>query len=127
MVIMAVDSDKADLKLLIKYLRIVYPGCEVVMFTDSEAASDYIRNNPIDVLFTEVDMSGITGFGLQKRTEEVQPAILTVFVTDTDIYAGEAIKTRAAGYILKPVTRQSIRESLNGTKYEVGNQGYGTY
>lgn len=119
MVVMAVDPNKKDLKLLVKYLRMVYPECEVVMFTNSTDASRYIRDNPIDVLFTEAAMFGMTGFGLKEATEAVQPAVPTVFVTATDAYAGEAIKTRAAGYILKPVTREAIRQSLEETRFKV--------
>lgn len=117
MVIAAVDPNKKDLKLLVRYLRMVYPGCEVVMFPDPEAAAHYIQDNPIDVLFTEAAMLGMTGFGLQRAAEAVQPGVLTVFVTATDAYMGEAIKSRAQGYIIKPVTRDAIRESLMETKF----------
>lgn len=119
MVIAAVDPNKKDLKLLVKHLRLVYPGCEVVMFTDPKDAAKYIRDNPIDVLYTEVPMLGMTGFGLQESAEAVQPALLTVFVTSTDAYAIEAIRTRVTGYIIKPVTNQAIGESLNKTRFSI--------
>lgn len=117
MVIAAVDPNKKDLKILVRFLRMVFPGCEVVMFSDPELAAEYINENPIDVLFTEVPMLGMSGFGLQTTSELVQPGVLTVFVTATDAYAGEAIKTRAQGYITKPITRDAIRESLYETKF----------
>lgn len=119
MVVAAVDPNKKDLKLLVKGLRLVYTGCEVVMFTDSKDAAKYIRDNPIDVLYTEISMLGMTGFALQAAAEAVQPAVLTVFVTGTGIHAAHAIKTRATGYIIKPVTGESIRESLNETKFSI--------
>ena len=118
MVIEAVDPNKKDLKLLVKYLRMVFP-CEVVMFTDPQAAADYIRDNPIDALFTEAAMLKMTGFGLQASVEVVQPAVLTVFVTHTDAYAKMALDSRAQDYIIKPVTKVAIRNSLHGTKFGI--------
>lgn len=118
MVVVAVDPNKKDLKLLVKHLRTAFPGCEVVMFTNPEAAAAYIRDNPIDALYTEAAMLKTTGFGLQEAVQEVQPAVLTVFVTETDDYAGKALKSRAQGYIIKPVSTNSIRESMLGTSFE---------
>lgn len=122
MVIMAVDPDREDLKKLVRFLRMVYPGCHVVMFTDAEAAAVYVRDNPIDVMFTEVVLTGMTGFGLKEKAEAVQPALLTVLVTGSDAYANQAIRTRASGYILKPVTRKAIWESLCDTKFNIARQ-----
>lgn len=119
MVIAAVDPSKKDLKLLVKYLRLVFAGCEVVMFTDPEDAARYIQDTPIDVLFTEIVMRGMTGFGLQSAAQAVQPAVLTVFVADNDSFAGDAIKSRATGYIVKPATMSTVRESLNETKFSI--------
>ena len=119
MVIAAVDPNKQDLKILVKYLRMVYPEGEVVMFSDPEIAAAYIRDNPIDVLFTEAAMLGMTGLTLQVKSEAVQPGVLTVFVTATEAYMGEALKSRAQGYIIKPVTRERLREVLEETKFGV--------
>lgn len=82
------------------------------MFSDPAFAEQYIKDNPIDVLFTEIPMLGLTGLRLQVKCEAVQPGVLTVFTTATDTYVGEALKSRAQGYIIKPVTREAIRESL---------------
>ena len=123
MVIAAVDPNKKDLAKLVRYLRMVFHGCEVVMFSDPAFAEQYIKDNPIDVLFTEIPMLGLTGLRLQVKCEAVQPGVLTVFTTATDTYVGEALKSRAHGYIIKPVTREAIRESLNDTKYRSRQQG----
>ena len=121
MVVAAVDTNKKDLKMLVKYLRLSFSECEVVMFGDPKEAARYLLDNPIDVLYTEVNMPGMTGFGLQEAVEAVQPAVLTVFVTSTEVHAAHAIKTRATGYVLKPVTREKIQESLNETKFSITN------
>lgn len=117
MVIAAVDSNKKDLARLVKFLRMVYPGYQVVMFSDPKLAAAYIWSNPIDVLFTEVAMPAMSGFALQERSEAVQPGVLTVFVTGTEQYLGDALKSRAQGYVLKPVTREALWEALEETAF----------
>lgn len=117
MVILAVDPNKNDLRQLVTTIRKMYPGSEVVMFSDSQPVAAYLENNPVDILFTEIPMFPTNGFALQAAAEAVQPAILTVFVTDTDVYAGLAMKSQAAGYIIKPVTRAAIYEALADTKF----------
>lgn len=119
MVIAAVDPNKRDLKLLVKTLRRLYPNSEVVMFTDPEEAAKYIRDNPIDVLFTEIVMRGMTGFGLQAAAEAVQPAVITVLTTATGDYSMQAIKSRAEGYVLKPVKTEDICHALQETKFNI--------
>lgn len=117
MVIAAVDPNKKDLKQLVKYLRMAFQGCEVVMFSDPHAAASYIRENPIDALYTEAVMEGLNGFALQSATEAVQPAVFTVFVTATKDYAAQALKSRAQDYIVKPVTLDAIGASMRETKF----------
>lgn len=117
MVIAAVDPNKKDLKLLVRYLRMVFPGCEVLMFSDAEAAAAYVYENPIDALYTEAAMLDMNGFDLQAAAEAVQPAVLTVFVTGTDLYARKALNTRAQYYIVKPVTMEAVRDSMQESKF----------
>lgn len=116
--VVAVDPNKSDLKQLVAALKKHYPGSRVVMFTEPLPAMEYLENNPIDVLFTEIPMLPRDGFALQKTAEAVQPAILTVFVTDTEVYAAQAMKTHAAGYIVKPVTKAALYEALADTKFK---------
>ena len=73
MVIVAVDPNKSDLKRLVTTLRKAYPGSEIVMFTESMPAIEYLKNNPIDILFTEIPMFQADGFALQAAAEAVQP------------------------------------------------------
>lgn len=47
MVIAAVDPNKKDLAKLVRYLRMVFHGCEVVMFSDPAFAEQYIKIIPL--------------------------------------------------------------------------------
>lgn len=117
MVIVAVDPNKSDLKLLVKYLRLAFEDCTVVMFSDPAEAASYMQETPVDVLYTEVVMGRMTGFGLQAAAMAVQPAVLTVFLSDTAEFAQKALQTRAVGYIKKPLTKEAVLQSLDDTKF----------
>ena len=115
-IIVVVDSNKRDLRELIKYIYLLKPNSRVIMFLKTEEAAKYVKTNPIDLLVTEINMKGMTGFGLQSELQKVQPSVPTIFVAESDAYCIQAIKTRTAGYIVKPVTREKIRESFQEIK-----------
>ncbi len=117
MTVVTVDTNKKELKRLAKQLSSMFSGCKVVMFSSPVEAASFIKDNPIDILFTEAMMRGITGFDLQEFAEELYPTVLTVIAADTDEYATKAMKMRTHGYIVKPVTEEEIRLSMSETRF----------
>jgi DNA-binding LytR/AlgR family response regulator len=78
-----------------------------------EAVAAVERLDP-DVVFLDVQMPGLTGFEVARRLldrDEDPPAI--VFVTAFDQHAIEAFEVNAVDYLLKPVERSRLRETVN--------------
>jgi two-component system LytT family response regulator len=68
--------------------------------TGTEAV-DAVRRHAPDVLFLDVQMPGLDGFGvLEALGEAIPPAV--VFVTAFDAYAVQAFEANALDYLLKP-------------------------
>ena len=65
-----------------------------------------------DVVFTDIQMPGLTGLGLAVRLKQLAPETKLVFVTGYD-YALDAYRLHVGGYILKPVEASRVREELN--------------
>ncbi len=112
MVVLVVDSDSdsiADLKRCIKSW-----GKEVhlVTFSDSALALEYIKTHKVDILFTEVNMPSVTGFGLTKCLKEKMPNAYVVFVTQSEEYAMCAWEAHVNGYLLKPVDSKRVQTEL---------------
>ncbi|HYP07528.1 MAG TPA: response regulator transcription factor, partial [Bryobacteraceae bacterium] len=78
-------------------------------------AVDSIRENPPDLMFLDVQMPDLDGFGVIR---EIGPGALpaVVFVTAHDKYAIDAFEINALDYLLKPVTSDRFAKALNRAK-----------
>lgn len=82
------------------------------LFTDAYEALEWVKKNPIDVAFLDIEMGGINGVDLAKKFKEIDRDIRIFFVTAYEQYALEAFKADALGYILKPYSKQDLREAF---------------
>src|SRR6266851_2529499 len=78
--------------------------------TDPEAALDFLRTHPVDVLFLDIQMPGMTGFELLERLE---PQPLVIFTTAYDRYAIDAFAVNSIDYLLKPIEPERLDRALD--------------
>jgi two-component system LytT family response regulator len=79
---------------------------------DGEAAVEAIGRERPELVFLDVEMPGLDGFGvLEALGDEVPPHV--VFVTAYDRYAVRAFDVRALDYLLKPIQRPRFDEALS--------------
>ena len=88
------------------------PGVEVAGVASSGLeAVDCIRHQAPDLVFLDLQMPGLDGFGvIEAIGVERMPA--TVFVTAFDEYAVRAFEVQALDYLLKPFGRQRFQSAL---------------
>jgi two-component system, LytTR family, response regulator len=80
-----------------------------------------IRDRRPDLVFLDVQMPGLDGFGvLEAVGPEQMPAV--IFVTAHDIYALRAFEVHALDYLLKPFDRRRLRQTLQRARQQL-NQG----
>src|SRR5262245_52874863 len=79
-------------------------GLSVESFVDPEAGLARLREQPFDVLVTDLRMPGIDGLEVQRRAKSIRPACETVVITAhaTVGSAREALKRGAVDYLTKP-------------------------
>ena len=96
------------------------PDVEVVgECGDGLAAVKAIEDIRPDLVFLDVQMPGLDGFGvLDMLGPERTPAV--VFVTAYDQYAVRAFDANALDYILKPFGRERVREALQRARNRLG-------
>lgn len=82
------------------------------LFTDAKEALNWVKENPVDVAFLDIEMSGINGIDLARMLKEIDCDIRIFFVTAYAQYALDAFKVDALGYILKPYSRQDLLEAF---------------
>jgi two-component system, LytTR family, response regulator len=104
-----VDDEPLAVKRLARMLlatgRVVITGSA----NDPQTALEFLRAQPVDVLFLDIQMPGLTGFELLDRLE-AQPMV--IFTTAYDRYAVSAFELEALDYLLKPFGRERCLAAL---------------
>ena len=120
-------NDVAGLKVLIvdderparqKLRRLLSGDADVVAVyeaADGVAAIETIRSEAPDIVFLDVQMPGVDGFGV---VDALPPDALPhiVFVTAFDMYAVRAFDTHAVDYLLKPYDAERFARALSRAK-----------
>ena len=112
--IFAVDDEPDVLETLHEAIAQAVPGAEILDFRRGQAALDAAREQGVspDVVFTDIRMPDMNGLQLAAAIKKAAPDARIVFVTAYSQYALEAWKSRVSGYLMKPVTAQDIRDTL---------------
>lgn len=77
-------------------------------------AIDYIKENPVDVIFTDINMPLADGLDVMKCAEEYCPGAIKVVISGySDFeYAQKAISYGVKGYLLKPIENSELERIL---------------
>jgi two-component SAPR family response regulator len=111
--VMLVDDDKLSMEILKKLLldsqMVDIVGC----FQKSGEALEFIKDNPIDAAFLDIEMPNMNGFELANIVSQKHIKCAIVFLTAHDQYAVEAFGINALDYLLKPVKKERLEETLD--------------
>src|SRR5713226_9624377 len=95
-----VDDERLAVQRLTRLLAATGRVDVVGSTTDPEAALSFLHAHPVDVLFLDIQMPGLTGFELLERLDRDVPVI---FTTAYDRYAIDAFGVNSVDYLLKPI------------------------
>ena len=105
-----VDDERLAIERLTRLLtatgRVEIAGSE----TDPVAALEFLRATPVDVLFLDIQMPGLTGFEL---LEQLDRDVTVVFTTAYDRYALDAFGVNSLDYLLKPIEADRLEQALD--------------
>lgn len=82
-------------------------------FTKTSDALKYIKSNPVDLLFLDIQMPDISGIDFYKNLEE---KTMVIFTTAFSEYAVEGFNLNAVDYLLKPYELERFRKAVNKAK-----------
>ena len=109
-----VDDEKLACDEL-SYLLNDFPEVEVIATASNGLeALELIQNLEPELVFLDVNMPGIDGIGVVRRLREkdLDPPHV-IFVTAYDQYAVEAFRLEAMDYLLKPVEKDRLAETID--------------
>lgn len=74
-------------------------------FTSGTAAYSFLQDNPVDLLFCDIQMPNLSGMDLSRMLPE---GTRIIFTTAFSEYAVEGFKVRAMDYLLKPISYEDF-------------------
>jgi len=91
-------------------------------YGDGQQAIDAIRHEHPDLVFLDVQMPGVDGFGVLGALEgEIMPYV--IFVTAYDQYALQAFEVHALDYVLKPFNAERFSQALQRARTAIARHG----
>src|SRR6266404_2105432 len=85
-------------------------------------AVNLIREHNPDLVFLDVQMPGLDGFGvIKKLLDKKVPFPKIVFATAFDQYAVKAFEVNAVDYLLKPFDKTRVAQSIQKAKTKLGS------
>lgn len=110
-----IEDEIPAARLLNKMLTELRPDWEILVLPGNvEGAVKWFRSNPHpDILFLDIQLTDGVSFSF---IEQADPESMIVFTTAYDEYAIRAFKVNSIDYLLKPIDKDSLSETLE--KYE---------
>lgn len=113
-----VDDERPSLDKMAKLLRDSGMVESQGKFLNPLEALEHMRKVRIDAAFLDIEMPEMDGFQLAGRILDLQSWAAVVFVTAYDEYAVEAFRINALDYLLKPVDKKRLNETLDRIRQE---------
>ena len=113
--VLVVDDEPLARSVLKQHLRGDRDVVHVAEAGGGQAAIDYIRKHHPDLVFLDIRMPEIDGFGvLHALTPEEMPVV--IFVTAYDEFAIAAFEAHAIDYVLKPMDEARFAQAMAWAK-----------
>lgn len=91
---------------------------------NGKEALEFIEENPVDVVFTDICMPYMDGMELSEKLSEDYPSVKIVILSGYDDfdYAKKAIRYGVKEYLLKPITADEMGDVLLALKTEMDKE-----
>lgn len=126
MKVMLVDDEPFILQGLSVIIDWEQEGFEIVKkASDGQEALDYLRENEVDLIITDIRMPKVNGIELLEtvRNEKLSEAYIFILSGYNDFkYAQAAIRYSAMEYMLKPVQKEQLLENIRRVAAKTENR-----
>lgn len=123
--VIMVDDMKLILTGGLPILEEVMPDANIIGFTDVSEAVEYAKMNRVALAFLDIELRNTSGLDLCRDLLKINPRTNIVYLTAYSDYSLDAWSTGASGFMLKPITPDSVREQLRNLRYPFLSGGEG--
>lgn len=112
-----VDDEKGSIDSLLWELEFFKDQVDVVeTYQDPVKALGHLKELDLDLLFLDIAMPNLNGFEFLKALETIDFNV--IFTTAYDEFAIRAFEVNAVDYLLKPVSKETLRRALQKVQNE---------
>ncbi|MBD3920632.1 response regulator [Paenibacillus sp. PR3] len=119
--ILVVDDENVIRSGIKRTIQTHCPECRIWLAASADEAVVQLRNEPIDLLLSDIMMPGMSGLELMKLAKPQHPHVRWVFISARSefAYAQEALRLGARDYLLKPIGKERILELVERFQEEL--------
>lgn len=123
MYVLAVDDERLALDALLNELGKVFPDAEIHGEKNPLSAVEWMRGlkesgGSLQYAFLDINMKNLNGLELAKIIKTLYPNAYLFFCTAYSEYALDAFGLYAKGYLMKPISAESIEKTLDEMVYD---------
>jgi len=115
--IILVDDSKVLLTEGLAVLEEVMPNAAITGFIWPKEAIEYAKTKPVALAILDIELGSASGLDLCRSLLEINPRTNVVYLTAYPEYSLDAWNTDACGFMVKPLTAESVRRQLNKLRY----------
>lgn len=107
-----IDDERDAIELLKHYLEQLFPQINLLGTAQyPDEIMPVLSSNPPELLFLDIKLKGVTGFEILNKLN-LPEHVFVIFVTAYEGYALEAFDHEASGYLVKPVTPNKFKATV---------------
>ena len=115
--VIIVDDRKLFLSSALPILEEAIPGATITGFSRPSEAIEYAKANRIALAFLDIEIGKTNGMDLCRTLLAFNPRTNVVYLTAHSEYAFDAWSTGACGFLLKPLTPETVRAQLESLRH----------
>lgn len=115
--VIIVDDEHLARKLLLDFISNI-PHLEVVgVFSNAQEAIEFLKENQVDILLTDIQMPNISGIDFIKKCNRPKTVIFTTAYSN---YAIDGFDLHITDYLLKPISYPRFEEAIRRAIEQIG-------
>jgi transcriptional regulator with XRE-family HTH domain len=115
--IIMVDDNRPVLTDSLSVLEEAVPNATITGFILPQEAIEFAKANRIALAILDIELGTASGFDLCHTLLEINPRTNVVFLTAYPNYSLDAWETEACGFMVKPLTPESVGKQLGKLRY----------
>jgi DNA-binding LytR/AlgR family response regulator len=112
-----IDDEPMAIKVIESYCESIDTINVLGTFTNALKAIDFIKENSVDLIFSDIEMPHITGIDFMKSLESTKP--IFIFTTAYPQYALDGFELNAIDYLVKPIPFPRFLKAIQRVKQQL--------